>query len=250
MMNIKNLITLCVITLLTASAGHAQDTETNSTPISSIGKWRINLSGGYGYRMGNTDDQKDSYIDMGFNESDVDAYFKDIKSGYKLAGQVHYMFWDNMGLGIDYNFFHTSASLSGYINSPDIYEYTTLVKIEDDFFTNYIGASIYTENPLGQSQFKLYSQLSLGLSLYREEVLFSYTPLVATGNNLGVNFELGLEYEIAKNVSLGLGISYFASTISKIKFDDGQSTHTMELSDEERESLSRLDMTMGFSFYF
>lgn len=247
MLNIKRLIFACTFTFLIIATSQAQEV-TSPTPLT--GKWRINLSGGYGLRIGSSDDPKTTFIEQGFKQSDVDDFFTDIKRGYKVAGEIHYMFWKNMGLGIDYNFLHTAGSLSGYIgNREDFQSRIVYSKIEDDVFTNYLGISFLSEDRIGQSRFKVYSQVSLGISMYREETLFNYTPMVHTGNALGVNTELGIEYPVINKMSVALSVSYFGSSISKVKVDNGYTTNTIKLPDNKRESLSRLDISLGLSYY-
>jgi hypothetical protein len=137
-------------------------------------KWRLSASVGYGWRVANYDGAKDNLMAYGFSSSAVDDYIKDIKSGYKIAGQVHYMIWGNFGLGIDYSFFHASAGIAGYVQDLQFYNsHYVYLKVEDNVFTNYVGASVMSESRFGNDKFRLGSQYSLGYTMYREELLFN-----------------------------------------------------------------------------
>lgn len=248
-------ITLVLIVPLSLDAQEknhkTDDTQPSLKTISEYqsGKWRIGINGGFGYRLADTKSSKQVLIDQGFKSEDVDNYFSQIKTGYKVSGQVHYMFWKKYGLGLDYQFHNSSGSLAGYIDPGDgvTYVYT---EITDHVFTNFLGVSFYSESWIKSSPFKVYSQISLGLTMYREETLYSYTPILLTGNAFGGNVELGLEYFFKKNFAIGLSTNVFQSTISKVKLDDGNSSTEIELSDEQKEGLGRIDINLGLRLYF
>jgi hypothetical protein len=157
MNNFKIFTLACaVIILFFASICKAQEVAKEGDAIPNAlqtGKWRIGIRGGYSFQTGSTDEQEKSLSEMGFEEGDADDFCEHIKRGYKLSGQVHYLFWDDMGLGIDYDFFHTSGSISAYIDSPDLFAYTVFAKLKDDIFINYVGASFFSKTYLEQSNF-------------------------------------------------------------------------------------------------
>lgn len=216
-----------------------------------INKWRISAGMGYGQRIANFDKGRDNMLWNGFDQSSVDDYIKSIKRGYKIAGQLHYMFWDNMGLGLDYNFFHSSGQLAGYVSSPsqntDTYIY---MRMEDNVFTNYLGASLLSEWRFGNDQFKLNSQFSMGYTMFRNEVLFNHEPTLLIGNSLGLNLEVGIEYFIVPYLSIGSSACFFNSSLSQMKVDNGYEIMTVDMEKDERESLNRLDMSINLNYYF
>ncbi len=251
MTNLKtSLIITLAIYLYSVMGVYAQDVETVDVDPASYqtGKWRISLDAGLCFRTGSTKDQKKDLIAQGFDKGVVDDYMTDITRGFKGAGQIHYMVAEHYGIGLDYNFFNSGGEINGYLNTGG----GTIVyaNAEDDVFINYLGASFYSDGRILKSRIKAYSQVSLGLTMFREETLYTYSPMVFTGNTLGMNLELGLEYFFQKNLSLGAGLNYFVSTLSKIKIDDGYSTETVELDDDESENLNHLDLNVGLRYYF
>jgi len=220
-----------------------QETEINSQ------KWRIAVNGGIGYRLASTKDTKEMLIQQGYSSSQVDSYFKSIKWGPKLSGQVHYMLNSSYGLGIDYQFHQSSGSITGIIDPGDgltLYYGTT----EDKIFTNYTGLSFYGNQWIIENKLNWVAQTSIGLTLFRQENISFYTPVLITGKALGINFQTGLDYMITNNIALGLYLNYFQSTISKIEVNDGTTSSTVDLDKEMYEGLSRLDVGFGASFYF
>ncbi len=214
-----------------------------------VQKWRIALNGGVGYRLASTKDTREILIQQGYSQSQVDKYFKSIKWGPKASGQVHYMLISNYGVGIDYQFHQSSGSITGTIDPGDgltLYYGTT----EDKVFTNYAGLSLYGNQWIIENKLNWVAQTSIGLTLFRQESISFYTPVLITGKALGINFQTGLDYMITKSMALGLYVNYFQSTVSKIEVNDGSSTSTIELEKEMYEGLSRLDAGFGVSFYF
>jgi hypothetical protein len=210
-------------------------------------KWRIAMNGGGGYRIASTKETREQLQNQGIPDSEIDSYFKQIKTGIKASGQVHYMVWENYGLGIDYQFHNSSGSLYRTVEPGDTY---TLIygKFSDDIFTNYVGLSLYMQHPFSP-KFKLFGQISSGLTLFREESVIIYSPMLITGKAYGGNTELGLEYSLGKNFSVAISAGLFQSTISKIKVNNGVKTQEIKLEKEQKEGLSRVDLGAGLKFY-
>jgi hypothetical protein len=211
-------------------------------------KWRIALNGGGGYRIASTKETRQNLENQGIPSSEIDAYLKQLKTGVKAAGQVHYMVWENYGLGIDYLLHYSSGSLHGTLDPGDTY---TLIygKFSDDIYTSYVGLSLYFQQWI-KPKFKIYGQVSSGLTLFREESVIIYSPLLITGKAYGGNTEIGLEYFLGKNISVAMNAGFFQSTVSKIKVNNGIKTEEIKLEKEQTEGLSRLDLGAGLRFYF
>jgi hypothetical protein len=212
-------------------------------------RWRISANGGMGYRVASTRDTRQNLIAQGFPKKEVDSYLKAIKLGETASGQVHYMFSPAFGAGVNYQFFRSSGSMTGFADPQDG---VTLLYgvVEDKEFTNYAGLSFYYHEWVKSNKAKFYGQLSLGLTMYREEAYYFYNPLLITGKAFGGNSELGFEYFVFRNTALGINFNYFQSTITKINVNNGHSTQEMELEKEEREGLSRVEINAGIKIYF
>lgn len=221
----------------------------DSTKTEKQNKWKISLDAGLGYRLASIKNSKQTLINQGFSPNEVDNYFKEIKWGPKASAQVHYLFNPSYGLGVDYQFHHSSGSIVGTIDPADG---ITLFygKTEDNVYTNYTGLSLYYNEWILQNKLKYYGQTSIGLCFFRQETISFYTPLLITGKSLGTNLELGLEYFIHEHLALGAQLNFFQSTISKINVDNGSSKDEIKLEKDQYEGLSRLDASVGVKFYF
>lgn len=210
-------------------------------------RWRFAITGGGGYRIASTKESRKILENQRISSSEIDSYFRQVKTGVKAAGQVHCMIWENYGLGIDYQFHHSSGSLHGTVDPGDTFTFV-YGEFTDDIYTNYVGLSLYMQHWIN-SKFKFYGQVSSGLTLFREESVIIYTPLLLTGKAYGGNTELGLEYFVGKRISVALSAGFFQSTISKIKVNNGVTIQEIELEKEQMEGLSRIDLGLGLRFY-
>lgn len=210
-------------------------------------KWRFSMSGGGGYRLASTDELRNNLEKNGIPSKDINSYINQIRTGVKTAGQVHYMVWDDYGLGVDYQLHHSSGSLYGTFDPGDTYTFI-YGKLSDNIYINYMGLSFFLQQWINP-KFKFFGQVSSGLTMFREESVIIYMPTLITGKAYGGNSELGVEYFIGKKISLSLSAGYFQSSISKIQLNNGQTTLDIKLEKEQMEGLSRVDFGAGLIFY-
>ncbi|TKG94217.1 hypothetical protein EYV94_13095 [Puteibacter caeruleilacunae] len=238
--NLKALVSLLLVLL--TSVAYAQKSEETSK------KWRISLNGGIGYRLASTKENKKALINQGYDPGKVDDYFKEIKWGTKASAQFHYLWDENWGIGLDYQHHHSSGKITGNIDPQDgvtMYYGQT----EDKVFTNYLGLSYYFAGEINE-KLLFYGQTSVGIAYFRQETVSLYSPILITGNTLGTNLELGLEYLVYENIGLAFSVNYFQAKISKVELDNGNSTADMKLEGDQKEGLARLDAGVGIRYYF
>jgi len=224
-------------------------TQLSALPGYDRGRFRIAMQGGFGYRTGSTKEARQNLINSGFSSESAKSYYRDIKFGMQGGGQVHYMFWEQHGLGFDYNFFYSKASAMGNMDPGD--GYTRIYgKMSEDIYTQFAGLSWYTHQWISTARLKYYSLLSVGLAIYRNETRVIYSPVLLTGNALGTNLETGLEYFFSEHIALGIGLSYFQSTLGKVTLSNANTIQKIELEKEQREGLGRLNLSAGLKIYF
>jgi hypothetical protein len=153
------------------------------------------------------------------------------------------------GAGLRYKFFNTSATTEGYFDPGDgLNLYYSIFR--ENIFVNYAGVSIFYREPIGKREiWSLYSNFSLGMAFYRNEFEVFYGNYLVTGNALGLDGSLGLEYRITPGISAGAELSMFAGTIRKFKITDGEINETVELETDNYENLSRVEVSLGIRFY-
>jgi len=214
----------------------------------SFSRFVVSLNGGLGYLTGNTKNMKAQMRSFGVSESDINQYVNDYKLGEFGEASVHYMINKGLGFGIDYNVFTTSGQVKGYLDPRD--GWTKYYGVfSDKVYTNFVGASCLSRAELVKG-WGYYDKLSLGMAFYRDEMSVINTPFLVTGKAFAMYGEFGLTYSISKHISINAGLSYFVSTLGKIKSDNGTDVAETKLDKDSKENLSRLNLSTGLLFNF
>jgi len=213
-------------------------------------KVRFGLSGGAGYLTGSTQNAEDQMVSQGFTSDQAESYYNDMKLGISANADFYLLITPNYGVGIKYKFFYNSSSTEGFVDPQDgVHLYYTTYR--ETIYVNFVGASFFYQQFIGSKKtLVLNSALSLGLTTYRDEAEYLHGYYLLTGENVGADLNIGLEYFLTSRISLGVDLSAFYSSIRKVKITDGTSTSTVELEKENYENLSRIDLTTGIRIYF
>ena len=216
----------------------------------SPGRLRLGLSGGMGYIFSSSDEAEDAMVSLGITEENAESYYSDLKSGWYGSADATWMITHSLGAGLRYKFFNTSAETEGYFDPGDYYN-IYFSAFRENIFVNYAGVSIFYQEPIGKKGvFSLYSSYSLGMAFYRDEFEVFYGNFLITGNALGMDGSVGLEYRISPLISAGAELSLFTSTIRKISVTDGDVVEKVDLEEDNYENLSRAEVSLGIRFYF
>ncbi|MFY9151519.1 MAG: hypothetical protein WAO52_05865 [Prolixibacteraceae bacterium] len=230
----------------------AQDNSENipdqkSTELN-ISKFRFAIDGGPGYLLGNTKTAKETLASYGISKTEIDKYYKDLKLGEQFGVSAHYLVNDKYGLGLDYRIFTTKSNTMGFIDSPDTYS-TFYGPLSEKIYTNFAGISYFSQQKLQNERWNIYSSVALGWAFYHNESNLIVSPVLLEGNSFATNYNLGIEYRLSKHIALGAGLECFYSVLHKFQLNNGQTTTEIKLNKEQRENLSRLNLTAGIHFY-
>ena len=237
------LVILCPFSLL--------QSQTNEKTENDYQKWRLGISGGMSYLIGNTKEAKKGMVDAGTDTKVANDYYNGLKWGMTANVDVQYFFKPKYGLGMKYLFYsnstETSKNVSLALNGDGGLFYGPM---EEQIYVNYVGPTFSTREFLGsQKKWAMTSLLSIGYVHYRDEGILAGVPLIVTGNTLGWHGAIGMEYNLSKHVALGLDLSYMYAFLTKAKVSNGLTTQTVDLGDK-KENLSRLDLGLNLKFYF
>ena len=143
--------------------------------------------------------------------------YKD-KGGFS-ADLSYQHFWNLLGVGADFNYFHTSFD-EGF---------------DVDLF--YIGPSVALGLKLGE-KWRFDGMLSLGYGNYKE----SKWGLSYSEGGFAAKSGLGLEYMCSKNIGIGIRVNAFTMSL---KEPDG-----FKVNKDEFYGIRRADILGGLRFYF
>jgi hypothetical protein len=224
--------------------------EQINTLTDSFKRFRFGINGGMGYLLGSTKEAEDLLVNIGLERDLAQSYYNDLKTGLYGSADLTFLFTPKYGAGIKYKIFETASSVEGFYMNGDGVSlfYGTYA---EQIYVNYIAASFLYQEWIGsKNSFKLNSGYSLGLATYRDEAEIFTGNFLGTGKNIGFDINLGIEYFITHNFSVGTDLSVFYSSIHKMKLMDGTNTTTLDLGKENYENLSRFDFSIGARLYF
>lgn len=254
--------------------GHAQTARES--------KWRLNLSGGMGYRVVDTSEDESKLVDMGFNTQKIKDCYNDLKWGVQGNSDIHYLFHPNFGIGIKYAFFYTDGKFDESYTFPLASGYGSIaLKMKEKDYLNYIGPSLHARSFLEKSKFAVSATLSGGYAQYKsdseatlstkEAYIFSEGMLeeinrirlsanqelfIIRGNSFGMYAGAGLEYFFNKQLALGFDFGYFYSSMNDVTLTtkmDNNTTISQKVKlkniNGKAENLSRIDFLLGIKIY-
>lgn len=245
----KRVFLLTALSLCLLPAIYAQDTTTiiNIIKPGPFERFRFGVRGGMGYLLASSKKAEDNMISMGFTPDQTKSYYRNERSGYVLNADLAYLVTPKYGLGIKYKFFSTSASTEGFVSPGDgTLFYGTF---SEQIYVNFAGVAIIYQNISGGQKFRINTVYSFGLATYRNEAEYVSNFLLLNGKSFAGDIGIEAEYRIAPFVSVTADVSAFYSSIGKMKISDGTSSSTVDLEKENRENLTRLDLSLGIIFY-
>lgn len=229
-------------------ADNVRNNKTESNNLYSE-RFRITLNAGPAYLLGTTDKAEESLQSKGVSVEDSKNYYSNLKLGYQGKSSVYIHAFGDYWLGALYHGFYTTSQITTPMQLDDVYIYYG--NLGERFFVNFAGASLFSVTRYGRSKkLGVSSSLTVGPSFYRNETELLNEQLLIRGTSLATNITLGFEYFILSQISLSLESSMFSSRLKKLNVNNGEITQEVQLEKENYENLSRLDLSLGFIFYW
>lgn len=201
-------------------------------------KFRVAISGGLGYQI-----QK---IDNNFHESRKD-HLKKMKFGYVVGGEFQWFFTESIGISMNYRQFGTSTPLDTFLVITEIPYTVNLFMLSEKITTQFIGPGFTYRDYNKRMGSSLLIGFSFGYFSYKND--FKYVNLEANtlkGVTAGIGLSFGYEKSIGKDFYLGFNLSALIGSLTEVESTiDGELT-VFPL--EEKENLSRFDLTIVLSF--
>ena len=214
-------------------------------------KWRFGLSGGMTYDYGSAKELRDLLMTTGVDRQAADKYINDLRWGKQVNIDAHYMTSQKWGFGLRYIFVGTSSELKdAHFGSFDG-QHHIVDDIETRAYMNYVGPSVARRTFINKKQtLALESTISLGYANTRSESEGAVSvSSLETGHCLGLFYDLGAEYFVSKQVSVGAGITFMSISILKAKYEDSNgNAFDIDLSNTQR-SNSNIGFSLGVRFY-
>jgi outer membrane protein W len=171
-----------------------------------------------------------------------------LKKGTNFNFDATYYTSQQYGFGVKYVGFTTSNSMAN-ISATDSTGKTRYGKMSDNIAVGYIGPQISARWADAQNKNYFYINGSLGIISYVDdaEAIEKFTQTAAT---LGLMFDLGFDIALSKHWAFGAQVSYLMGSASEYILDDGLTSKTVKLEDDNYISFNRLDISAGIRFMF
>ena len=234
---------------LTVNSSKPREDRYKPAATGSFQRLRLGLNGGAGYILSSADKAEESMVAWGIPQDKAEAYYNNLKLGIYGSGDITFMVTPRIGAGLRYKFFYTDADVEGLFDPHDGL-YLIYGTYSENIYVSFAGLSLFYTEPLGRSQkFSIYASYAAGMTFYRNEAETFQGNVLITGNALGMDGSLGVEYLISPSIAVGAELSAFNSLLKKVEMTDGTNTQTLELEKENFENLSRVELSLGIRFY-
>lgn len=234
-----SLLTFFLIGLLVSTA---QETDESATSIEiPNSKFTVDVHYGFGYRTAKISPSLEG-IEYEFA--------KQSKKGSNLVIEAGYLLHDGLSLGLTFSQFTSKPSVPNFI-MPDYYgnPFTGTMRATDR--TSFIGPNANYRSTALNNRAELRAGIGMGVLTYKNSTSFDSVHLFKLqGSTFGMDLSGSFHYMINRSISIGARLGFLMGTLSKYKRTiSGQSTETIKLEDEDKESLNRLDISGGIRFY-
>lgn len=201
------------------------------------GKFRLSADIGYGYRL--------AKVETNLPE-ELEDYLQDLKSGVVFEGSASYQIGANWGLGGHFSRFLSQESTVLNLGSG------VFVGTADNIRITYLAPFIFFNNTSVNGLHTVASSFSIGYLRYTNNTNVESDFFEISANTFGVGMGLNYDFHITENFSIGAGLDLVIGSYSN--FEVTQDAVTIEqsvdeVSDEDRESLSRVALTVGMKVY-
>ncbi len=205
-------------------------------------KWELSVHGGWSYRIAKLGDQV---------QPDFVDYANKLRSGYHVGADLDYFFKENMGIGLKYVRFGSKATIDN-VTVTDIATGQVIGQgsMSDNIAINFIAPSFNYRYIFPSRKAALQAHYALGYLSYTNNSKVINEDLKITAQNFGISLGAHTVVPLGQRLSFTTGATLLGGSFGKfeVKRADG-TTQTIEAeNDNERENVSRIDLSVGLRF--
>ncbi|WP_298735729.1 outer membrane beta-barrel protein [uncultured Chitinophaga sp.] len=202
-------------------------------------RFRVSLQGGWSYRIAKTADVGDAFLK---------DYINGLRSGFHAGADGAFFFTKNYGAGLKYAYFNTRNEIAN-VTVTTIDGETKTGLMRDKINIHYFAPEFYARFPFADNKLVLLAGASIGYLRYVDNAVLVDEAQI-TGGTAGAGFDVGLDYMITPHFGIGANLGLIGGSISNVKYRDANGERDVELDNNQRENLTRLDVSAGVRWYF
>ncbi len=211
------------------------------------GGWRFSGGLGYSYQIAKFADNLNS---------DWKEHLQGLRGGININLETNYYFNKKYGMGLQYRSFCSSSNSEDIVIpisiDDEMLNYHTA--LEDNLSIRFYALSFNMIERINNSKTYFLFGAALGYVTYKDKQ--SISPLNSfssinqdiSSSTLGMTLDLGFDIGITEIIAINLQSSLFAATLNSYKIKSSYSVQEYDLGDDNKESLARLDFSLGISF--
>lgn len=199
-------------------------------------RFRAAVNGGYSYRIAKLADN---------TPSDFENYMKDLRSGGNYGIDVSYYFSEQMGVGLKYNAYRSKNEIGNVYVTNNTDGSTRYGTMSDNITVSFMGPSFCTRLMNMEKKNCWVMNFALGYMGYTNKARL-IDPYKLTSSTLGFAWDIGYDFGISNELSIGIQLSYVGGSLSQYKITNGYRTETIKIEDSKNyENLNRFDFSVG-----
>ena len=199
---------------------------------------RLSVELGYGYRLGKIAEN---------TLAEVEDHIRKLKPGFNIEAHSDYFIGPQWGLGIAFSNFLSGNTTN--FKTPVLLNGFPVFSLSEEITITYIGPEVVFRSVSANEKHSFTSHFSIGYMKYKNNLKINGFASAIDGTTLGLGLGARYDYHITPVVAIGASVNMIGGTLSEVTDSLGDFSETRKLSDEEKESLSRVGINAGVRFY-
>ncbi|MEP5611390.1 MAG: hypothetical protein ABJP45_04040 [Cyclobacteriaceae bacterium] len=179
-------------------------------------KLRVGLNTGFTYQFGGYEGRPKSYT-------------KQIRTLWNFGGELHYMVWSSVGIGVKYNRISTKVD-----------DISSGFHFKEHVRFQFLALSVLMGRP-GRESGEVHYLISGGLLSYRDDGTIDGQNFFERGETIGIALEMGYDFSINSAFAAGINLGLTIARINELDVPAGTITGTAF-------DVSRIDLTVGLRY--
>ncbi len=207
---------------------------------------RINITGGYGYML---------KTQVGNNSSSLliqnDAfknYEKRLTWASNIEGNAHYIFKNGLALGAKYRYLKAEAPATDFLVEAGAEHYGVVNLSEKNKIIFMAPSLMYVYRFGADGRFWGSGALSVGYTQLEASANIDNNSVKLWGDNVGVQADLGVDYFLTQNISLGVSTGYFYAKIKEVRVNLNEEKTKLPVNSQL--DLSNIKLNLSLSIHF